>query len=73
MRKTVATGGWAILVFHDVQPQRRIEGETSQRSHRAILRWLADQPVWCAPLGEVFQYVTATVGAPRPSTRIARL
>jgi hypothetical protein len=59
VRRTLATGGWAILVFHDVVGARSGEGETSRASHRAILGWLADQPVWVAPLGEVFEYVAA--------------
>ena len=56
MRRTMAAGGWAILVFHEVLPARAGEGDTSIAAHDAILRWLAKAPVWCAPLGEVFQY-----------------
>lgn len=64
VNRTVAAGGWAILVFHEVLSRRKGEGDTSQASHRAILRWLTDQPVWCAPLGEVFQYIqTREAGA----------
>jgi peptidoglycan/xylan/chitin deacetylase (PgdA/CDA1 family) len=59
VRQTLAIGGWAILVFHDVLGARRGEGDTCQASHRAILGWLSDQPVWCAPMGEVFQYIQA--------------
>jgi peptidoglycan/xylan/chitin deacetylase (PgdA/CDA1 family) len=71
--RTVARGGWAILVFHDVLGARKADGETSRRSHRAILGWLADQPVWVAPLGEVFQYVSARVEATPSAQRLARL
>ena len=69
VRRTVAKGGWAILVFHDVfkvhssDPEN--DGQTSQASHRTILAWLAEQPVWCAPLGEVFQHISAQTGGPR--------
>jgi hypothetical protein len=62
--RTVAAGGWAILVFHDVVGRRKGFGDTSQGSHRAILRWLTDQPIWCAPLGEVFQYIQARNAGP---------
>jgi peptidoglycan/xylan/chitin deacetylase (PgdA/CDA1 family) len=64
VRRTLAAGGWAILVFHDVVAARSGEGETSSASHRAILGWLAEQPVWVAPMGEVFQYVAAHTAAP---------
>jgi peptidoglycan/xylan/chitin deacetylase (PgdA/CDA1 family) len=69
VRRTLATGGWAILVFHDVLSRRKGEGDTSQASHRAILRWLVDQPVWCAPLGKVFQYITAHETGPTLAAR----
>jgi peptidoglycan/xylan/chitin deacetylase (PgdA/CDA1 family) len=67
VRRTLAAGGWAILVFHDVVGTRGQEGETSRASHRAILAWLADQPAWIAPMGEVFQYVAARTAADAPS------
>jgi len=66
VRRTLATGGWAILVFHDVVAARSGEGETSRASHRAILGWLADQPAWIAPMGEVFQYVAGRSGVHAP-------
>ncbi|MDB5461608.1 MAG: Polysaccharide deacetylase [Caulobacteraceae bacterium] len=66
VRRTLAAGGWAILVFHDVLGVRKGEGQTSQASHRAILRWLSDQPIWCAPMGEVFQYIQARQSPARP-------
>jgi peptidoglycan/xylan/chitin deacetylase (PgdA/CDA1 family) len=59
VRKAIQQGGWAILVFHEILPARKGEGDTSQRSHHAILAWLAGQPVWCAPMREVFEYATA--------------
>jgi len=57
VRRTLASGGWAILVFHDVLGARMGEGDTSSAAHQAILNWLADQPAWIAPMGEVFQYI----------------
>ncbi len=56
VNQAIRSGDWAILVFHDVYPERMGAGDTSQRVHTAILAWLKEQPVWCAPLGEVFQY-----------------
>lgn len=50
-------GYWAILIFHDVVDQRRQTGETSRATHQAILDWTMRQPVWCAPMGQVFDYV----------------
>ncbi len=58
----VARGYWAILIFHDIVEQRRETGETSRATHQAILDWIARQPVWCAPMGEVFDYVEARTG-----------
>jgi peptidoglycan/xylan/chitin deacetylase (PgdA/CDA1 family) len=57
VRRTLAAGGWAILVFHDVVGARSGDGQTSSASHRAILAWLQQQPAWIAPMGEVFQYI----------------
>jgi peptidoglycan/xylan/chitin deacetylase (PgdA/CDA1 family) len=65
MRGAMASGGWAILVFHEVLPARAGEGDTSVAAHDAILAWLAKAPVWCAPLGEVFQY--CVIEADRPA------
>jgi peptidoglycan/xylan/chitin deacetylase (PgdA/CDA1 family) len=57
VRQAMDAGAWAILVFHDVLPTRGGEGETSIRTHRAVLDWLARQPIWCAPMGEVLDLV----------------
>jgi peptidoglycan/xylan/chitin deacetylase (PgdA/CDA1 family) len=54
VKAAMRRGGWAILVFHDVLVKRQGEGDTSVASHKAVLQWLREQPVWCAPLGEVF-------------------
>ena len=67
VRRALASGGWAILVFHDVVGTRREDGATCSASHRAILGWLADQPAWIAPLGEVFQYVALRTAPDAPS------
>ena len=57
VREAQASGGWAILVFHDVLGSRKGEGDTSSATHQTILQWLAEEPVWCAPFGEVFQHI----------------
>jgi peptidoglycan/xylan/chitin deacetylase (PgdA/CDA1 family) len=62
VRQAMARGGWAILVFHEVLERRLGEGDTSRATHAAVLQWLAAQPVWCAPLGEVFRYCAAGAG-----------
>jgi peptidoglycan/xylan/chitin deacetylase (PgdA/CDA1 family) len=59
VRSAIDRGYWAILIFHDVVDQRRLTGETSRATHQAILDWTIKQPVWCAPMGEVFAYVKA--------------
>lgn len=58
VRAAMRRGEWAILVFHEVLPTRRGEGDTSQYVHHAILEWLSKEPVWCAPMREVFEYAT---------------
>ena len=74
VRKAMLRGDWAILVFHEILPARKGEGDTSERSHHAILAWLAGQPVWCAPMREVFEYATTarTAGASGPPHTAAR-
>ena len=52
-------GDWAILVFHDILKRRTAAGETSIATHDAVLRWLASQPVWCAPMGQVLDHIAA--------------
>ena len=59
VRQAIRRCDWAILVFHEVLPVRKGEGDTSQPAHHAILAWLAGQPVWCAPMREVFEYATS--------------
>jgi peptidoglycan/xylan/chitin deacetylase (PgdA/CDA1 family) len=61
LRKALAWRRWAILIFHDVLPSRLGEGDTSLTSHDMILRWIADHPLWCAPMGEVFSYLQRNV------------
>jgi len=65
VRQAIRRGDWAILVFHEILPSRKREGDTSQHSHHAILAWLAEQPVWCAPMREVYEYATSTRTAGR--------
>ena len=59
--KALRQGGWAILVFHEVLPRRLGEGDTSIAVHRRILEWLVRQPVWCAPMRDVFLHVRQSV------------
>ncbi len=55
VQKAIDRGHWAILIFHEVLEKRVGEGDTSKAVHRQILSRLVQQPVWCAPMREVFQ------------------
>jgi peptidoglycan/xylan/chitin deacetylase (PgdA/CDA1 family) len=67
LNETVAQGGWAILVFHDVLPQWKTDGDASVATHNRILERVAELDVWCAPMGQVFDYVqTASRGSAAP-------
>ncbi len=55
LRKALRWGFWAILIFHDIVPQRLGEGDTSIASHDFILDWIKAQPLWCAPMGAVLR------------------
>ena len=54
VQRAIDRGHWAILIFHEVLEARRGEGDTSRGVHRQILQWLVQQPVWCAPMRDVF-------------------
>ena len=56
LRAAIRDRRWAILVFHDILPKRVGEGDTSLKSHQAILDFIASEPLWCAPLGEVLKW-----------------
>lgn len=51
------TGGWAILVFHEVLPKPVGEGDTSVSTHQRILDWIKARPLWVAPMGEALSYI----------------
>lgn len=57
--EAVALGGWAILVFHEVIPKWHSDGDASVATHKEILAYVAALDVWCAPMGQVFDYVRA--------------
>jgi peptidoglycan/xylan/chitin deacetylase (PgdA/CDA1 family) len=57
LNRAMREGRWAILIFHDVHPKRLGEGDTSVAVHTEILDFIARQPLWCAPMGEVFEHV----------------
>jgi peptidoglycan/xylan/chitin deacetylase (PgdA/CDA1 family) len=57
VRETIRQGAWAVLIFHDILPARTGPGETSMAHHEEILQWLASQPIWNAPMGEVLAYL----------------
>jgi peptidoglycan/xylan/chitin deacetylase (PgdA/CDA1 family) len=57
IKKAVDRGFWAILIFHDVLERRVGEGDTSTVVHRQILQSLVRQPVWCAPMRDVFNAI----------------
>src|SRR5258708_7076610 len=57
LHETVAKGGWAILVFHDVLPKWHADGDASVATHNKILAQITALDLWCAPMGQVFDYV----------------
>jgi peptidoglycan/xylan/chitin deacetylase (PgdA/CDA1 family) len=57
VQQAMAASAWAILVFHEILPERGGEGDASIQTHAAVLHWLKTQPVWCAPMGEVLDAV----------------
>ncbi len=59
LKATLARGAWAILVFHKVLPARLGEGDTSIATHARILDLVQAQRFWCAPMGQVFDHLTA--------------
>ena len=75
LNQTVAMGGWAILVFHEVLPRRLGDGDTSLGVHQQVLDMIRRDSLWCAPMGEVYRHVaggrddapaTAFGGPPSP-------
>ena len=55
VKSAIASGRWAILIFHNVFDSRRADGDTSLQTHETILSWLVAQPIWCAPMGAVLR------------------
>ena len=60
VKDAMKRGYWAILVFHDISKRRTGLGETSIASHETILNWLGEQPIWCAPMGQVLDHLGQT-------------
>ena len=58
---------WAILIIHDVVHRPRSQDEISARLHAHLLDAIAASPLWCAPLGEVFQRLMGAKGRPTES------
>ena len=50
-------GDWAILIFHEVLPARRGAGDTSEAVHKAIVEYVVQRPIWCAPMRDIFRHV----------------
>lgn len=57
LARTASEGAWAILVFHDVLPRWKTEGDASIGVHRRILQMVADGGFWVAPMGQVFEHL----------------
>jgi len=55
MKKALRWGFWAILIFHDILPRRKGDGDTSIAHHDLILDWIRTQPLWCAPMRDVLR------------------
>jgi peptidoglycan/xylan/chitin deacetylase (PgdA/CDA1 family) len=54
-------GAWAILVFHDVVPKWRGEGDASLKTHSAVLDLVEASGAWCAPMGAVMKRIRGRV------------
>jgi peptidoglycan/xylan/chitin deacetylase (PgdA/CDA1 family) len=59
--KAISRGHWAILIFHEVLATRKGEGDTSTAVHQAILDHIERQPVWCAPIRDVYGRIASAV------------
>jgi peptidoglycan/xylan/chitin deacetylase (PgdA/CDA1 family) len=57
LNEAMVQGGWAILVFHDVLPKWHGDSDASVATHNKILAQIAALDAWCAPMGEVFDYL----------------
>jgi peptidoglycan/xylan/chitin deacetylase (PgdA/CDA1 family) len=67
LASAAAQGAWAILVFHDVLPRWKAEGDASIGVHRRILQHIAAEGFWVAPMGKVFEHLQAH----RPAVTLA--
>lgn len=57
LEQAARENAWAILVFHDVVPKWRGEGDASLRTHAAVLDLVEKSGAWCAPMGAVMQRI----------------
>ena len=59
LRHTLAMGGWAIFVFHEVHPKWMGEGDASTAVHSSILDLVQGESLWCAPMNAVLNRLDA--------------
>ncbi len=57
LQLAVLHGHWAILVFHEIVPVVVEEGQVSTAMHEQVLDTIASLPLWCAPVGRVFDHL----------------
>ena len=59
MQQALRRGRWAVLVFHDIVDRPvTSDRETNKLVHQVIIDWInANKDIWCAPFGEVFDYI----------------
>lgn len=57
LEQAARENAWAILVFHDVVPRWKGEGDCSLKTHAAVLDLVEKSGAWCAPMGAVMQRI----------------
>ena len=57
LQLAVYHGHWAILIFHEIVRVVVEEGQVSTAMHEQVLDAIASLPLWCAPVGRVFDHI----------------
>ena len=65
LARAVHESSWAILVFHGFAPHASDRGEFGDQEFGRLLDLISTLPVWCAPLGQVAEYIAAQLDVQR--------
>ena len=63
LARAIRHGSWAILVFHGFTPTASALGEFGAQDFGRLLDLIETLPLWCAPLGEVAEYIAGQLEA----------